>query len=140
MRRSGVWDSLKTHSCRAEPPSGSIQSMFGEPETPISSDRPAFSRRKFLAGATATAALGACATGVEGQTSLPEPTGPNVLGPLPGCSPQVGSFVSLLTWMREANGVLSATKGLKPADLDYLFDANANSMGALMLHLAATET
>src|SRR5271168_2125991 len=114
--------------------------MFGEPETQFSSDRAAFSRRKFLAGAAATAALGACATGVEAQTSRPEVTGPNVLGPLPGYSPQVGTFVSLLTWMREANGVLSATKGLKPADLDYLFDANANSVGALMLHLAATET
>jgi hypothetical protein len=46
----------------------------------------------------------------------------------------------MLTWMREANGVLSATKGLSQADLDVLFDKNANSIGALMLHLAATET
>jgi hypothetical protein len=46
----------------------------------------------------------------------------------------------MLTWMREANGILSATKDLKPADLDYLFDANANTIGALMLHLAAAET
>jgi uncharacterized damage-inducible protein DinB len=36
--------------------------------------------------------------------------------------------------------VLAATKGLNQADLDYLFDKNANSIGALMLHLAATET
>lgn len=46
----------------------------------------------------------------------------------------------MLTWMRERNGILSATKDLKQADLDYLFDANANTIGALMLHLAATET
>jgi hypothetical protein len=49
-------------------------------------------------------------------------------------------FVSMLTWMREANGILSATRELQPADVDYLFDANANTIGALMLHLAATET
>ena len=53
---------------------------------------------------------------------MPRPpmlTGPNVLGPLPGYSPQIGTFVSQLTWMREANGVLSATKGLTQADLDF---------------------
>ncbi|HLW85864.1 MAG TPA: hypothetical protein VKR60_11675 [Candidatus Sulfotelmatobacter sp.] len=38
-------------------------------------------------------------------------SGPNVLGPRPGYSPQVGTFVALLTWMREANGVISATGG-----------------------------
>lgn len=63
-----------------------------------------------------------------------------MLGPLPGYSPQIGTFVSQLTWMREENGVLTATKGLSQADLDYLFDKNANTIGALMLHLAATET
>jgi len=114
--------------------------MLGKPENQFSFDRVALSRRKFLVGAAATAALGTCATAVDAQPSRPELTGPNVLGPIPGYSPQVGSFISLLTWMREVNGVLSATKGLKPADLDYLFDANANSIGALMLHLAATET
>ena len=64
----------------------------------------------------------------------------NILGPKPGYSPQVGTLVSMLTWMREANGVIRATKGLTKADLDYLFDRNANTIGALMLHLAATET
>jgi hypothetical protein len=52
----------------------------------------------------------------------------------------MGSFVSMITWMREANGVISATKGLTTADLDYLTDPKANTIGALMLHLAATET
>lgn len=69
-----------------------------------------------------------------------DPEGANILGPRPGYSPQVGSFVSMLTWMREMNGVLRATEGLSQQDLDYLFDPNANSIGALMLHLAATET
>jgi len=42
--------------------------------------------------------------------------------------------------MREANGMISATKNLTIADLDHLIDPNANTIGALMLHLAATET
>ena len=113
--------------------------MRGEPENQFSLTGAPLNRRKFLATSAAAAAFSACATSVEGQTSRPEITGPNVLGPLPGYSPQVGLFVSLLTWMRDGNGVLSATKGLTQSDLDYLFDANANSVGALMLHLAATE-
>jgi hypothetical protein len=65
---------------------------------------------------------------------------PNILGPRPGYSPQIGSFVSELTWLRDLNGVISATEKLTTADLDYLIDPKANTIGALMLHLAATET
>lgn len=64
----------------------------------------------------------------------------NIIGPKPGYGPQMGSFVSMLTWMREANGIINATKNLTASDLDYLIDRNANTIGALMLHLAATET
>jgi uncharacterized damage-inducible protein DinB len=98
------------------------------------------SRRTFLGSFAAAATVGTCADLLQAQATSPAATGPNVLGPWPGYSPQIGSFVSMLTWMREANGILNATKDLKQADLDYLFDANANTVGALMLHLAATET
>ena len=102
-------------------------------------------RRAFLGGTAAAVATGAVGAGFCGKMlyarSVPAPeNSPNVLGPRAGYSPQVGTFVSMLTWMREENGVLSATKGLSQADLDYLFDPNANTIGALMLHLAATET
>jgi len=76
------------------------------------------SRRRFLGGVGAAAALGACRDLLEAQATPPA-VEPNVLGPRPGYSPQIGSFVSMLTWMREANGILSATKDLKQADLDY---------------------
>jgi hypothetical protein len=101
-------------------------------------------RRNFLKNSTVLTA-GLC--GFLGETLHPEPAvaatdppGLDIVGPKPGYSPQVGTFVSMLTWMREANGVISATKGLSEADLDHLFDAKANTIGALMLHLAATET
>jgi hypothetical protein len=98
------------------------------------------SRRRFLSATAATlaAGLGASLLGDE-AAAADAPTQRNVLGPQPGYSPMIGTFVSQLTWMREVNGVLTATRGLTQADLDVLFDANANTIGALMLHLAATE-
>jgi len=62
----------------------------------------------------------------------------NILGPKPGYTPQIGTMVSMLTWMRRA--VVEPVKGMSVKDLDHLFDARANSIGALLLHLAATET
>jgi uncharacterized damage-inducible protein DinB len=98
-------------------------------------------RRSFLGASAATVTAGLCASLLSAQSALAaDATDLNVLGPRPGYSPQIGVFVSQLTWMRDANGVLAATKGLTQADLDVLFDQNANSIGALMLHLAATET
>lgn len=98
-------------------------------------------RRGFLGGTAATIAAGLGATLLSGQAGAADgpPPSLNVLGPRPGYSPMIGTFVSQLTWMRDANGVLRATEKLSQADLDVLFDANANSIGALMLHLAATE-
>ncbi len=43
----------------------------------------------------------------------------------------------MLTWMELA--VLQPTRGLSKADLDFLLDKDANTIGALLLHLAATE-
>jgi len=102
--------------------------------------RNALSRRGFLGGSAATAAVSLCGATIVEAAAPDNTTSLNLLGPRPGYSTQIGTFVSMLTWMREANGVLSATKGLGQADLDYLFDQNANRIGALMLHLAATET
>lgn len=100
-------------------------------------------RRSFLKG---TAALAAGFSSLLGATMVPavarasDAKDLNIIGPKPGYSLQVGTFVSMLTWMREANGVIRATQGLSQADLDYLIDPHANTVGALMLHLAATET
>jgi uncharacterized damage-inducible protein DinB len=99
---------------------------------------PRATRRTFVGAGAAALAVGFYAALPD--AAYADTSSPNMLGPLPGYSPQIGTFVSQLTWMREANGVLSATKGLTQADLDALFDKNANTIGALMLHLAATET
>jgi uncharacterized damage-inducible protein DinB len=91
-------------------------------------------RRTFLKTTAATA------TGIVLPRSAfaAAPEGINILGPKPGYTPQIGTLVSMLTWMRPA--VTRPVKGLSQTQLDWLFDANANSIGALLLHLAATET
>jgi uncharacterized damage-inducible protein DinB len=61
-----------------------------------------------------------------------------IVGPKPGYSPQIGTLVSMMAWVRPA--VTGPVKGITQPNLDHLFDANANSIGALLLHLAATET
>jgi len=71
------------------------------------------------------------------QAGAAKDGGINIIGPKAGYSPQVGTLVSMLTWMQQAIG--RSTEGITQAELDYLFDAKANTIGALMLHLAATE-
>ncbi len=68
---------------------------------------------------------------------MPPPEGINIIGPIDGYSPQIGTFVSMLNWIRES--VIRATKGLSSDDLDFLVDEKSNSIGALLLHLAATD-
>jgi len=102
------------------------------------SNRRGFLKESAVLTAGFSALFGASLTPETGQAS--DSTSLNILGPKAGYGPQLGTFVSMLTWMREANGVITATKGLTQPDLDYLIDRNANTIGALMLHLAATET
>jgi hypothetical protein len=97
-------------------------------------------RRNFLSGSAGAVAAGLCGALPVSAAGVADAPGLDIIGPKQGYTPQVGTLVSMLTWMRDANGVLRATEGLTQADLDYLFDKNANTIGALMLHLAATET
>ena len=69
-------------------------------------------------------------------TDEPEP-GPNIIGPRPPFSPQIGTLISMLNWMRR--GILIPVQGLTVAQLDYLHDEKANTIGALLQHLAAIE-
>lgn len=61
----------------------------------------------------------------------------NVIGPKKGFTPQIGTLVSMMDWMRMV--ILLPVKGMSVSDLDYLVDDNANSIGAMLWHLAATE-
>ena len=99
-----------------------------------------YDRRNFLK--TTTAAVGSLA----GLLVLPQcgeagsgapPDGLHIVGPRSGYSPQVGTLVSMLNWMR--NVVVNTVQGLRTEELDYLHDPQANSVGAMLLHLAALD-
>jgi hypothetical protein len=61
----------------------------------------------------------------------------NIVGPKEGYTPQVGTLVSMMNWMRMV--ILAPVRGMGVSDLDYLVDDDANSIGAMLMHLAATE-
>lgn len=95
------------------------------------------SRRSFLKGAAILT------TGLSGLALFPELSPAQddhvwVIGPQAGYSPEIGTLVSMLHFTRMQ--VERNVKGLSTADLDFLLDAKANTIGALLLHLAATET
>ena len=102
--------------------------------TKIEIDRRSFLRRSgaIVCGLSAAVFLPRDAMGADAGEA-----GPNVFGPREGYSPQIGTLVSMLNWMR--GSILGPVKGLTMAQLDHLQDAKANSIGALLLHLAAME-
>ncbi len=61
----------------------------------------------------------------------------NIVGPKEGFSPHIGTLVSMMNWMRFV--ILRPVQGMSVSDLDYLVDDNANSIGAMLWHLASTE-
>jgi hypothetical protein len=95
------------------------------------------SRRNFLK-------IGAAiATGFSGFALFPEAASAQddvdrTVGPRPGYSPEIGTLVSMLAFTRRQ--VVHNVQGMSQQDLDFLLDGKANTIGALLLHLAATET
>jgi uncharacterized damage-inducible protein DinB len=71
------------------------------------------------------------------EAAISEHADINIIGPKKGYSPQIGTLVSMMTWMRSV--VLMSVKGMSQNDLDFLLDDKANRIGALLMHLAATD-
>ena len=99
-------------------------------------------RRNFI---KKTAALTVGASALVGMTqplysmtgNTPQINGINIVGPKEGYTPEIGTLVSMMNWMR--NTMLRPVHGMSQKDLDYLHDANSNSVGAMLMHLVATE-
>lgn len=106
----------------------------------MNSTPPQPTRRTFLNSSVAFAAsMPLLAQSLAAQSpALTDKSTINLIGPKPGYTPQIGTLVSMLTWVQR--GVIGPTQKLTQADLDHLLDKDANSIGALLLHLAATET
>jgi uncharacterized damage-inducible protein DinB len=60
-----------------------------------------------------------------------------LIGDLPGFAPQIGRLVSMMSYARYTT--LDAVDGLEVEQLDFLKDRQSNSIGALLLHIAAVE-
>jgi Uncharacterized protein conserved in bacteria len=56
---------------------------------------------------------------------------------IPGYSPQIGHLISMMNFARATT--LEAVKDLTREQLDFIYDSNSNSIGALLLHIAAIE-
>ncbi|MGB0390594.1 MAG: DinB family protein [Salibacteraceae bacterium] len=106
----------------------------------MNDDNKDFGRRNFMKKSTALA-IGTGAYFAFPQSimssPLPQMEGINILGPKKGFSPQLGTLVSMMDWMRMI--ILNPVRGMSIEDLDYLVDEKANSIGAMLMHLAATE-
>jgi hypothetical protein len=86
-------------------------------------------------------------SGTVPPTPVPLPAGPtgpagsagnlNIIGPQDGYSPQIGTLVSMMAWLRAQ--VVGSVKSMTTEQLDYLLDEKANTIGALLNHLAATD-
>ncbi|HTA58302.1 MAG TPA: DUF664 domain-containing protein [Candidatus Baltobacteraceae bacterium] len=96
-------------------------------------------RRSFLKGGMGVA-FGISALGAAAGFPVTAAASENewIVGPQPGFTPEIGTLTSMMAFTREQ--VVGNVKGMSQADLDFLLDEKANTIGALLLHLAATET
>jgi len=60
-----------------------------------------------------------------------------LIGDVPGFTPQVARLVSMMNYVRSTT--IKAVTDLGVDELDYLLDGQSNSIGALLLHIAAAE-
>jgi len=60
-----------------------------------------------------------------------------VIGPRTGYTPEIGTLVSMMNYMRM--NLSQTVKDMSQKELDFLFDAESNTIGALLMHLGATE-
>ena len=101
------------------------------------SDRRNFLKKSTTLGLGTAGILGIPAFGFSKSPNYPQRDEINIVGPKEGFTPQIGTMVSMMNWMR--NQILHPLKGLTVKQLDYLHDENSNSIGAMLWHLAATE-
>jgi hypothetical protein len=95
------------------------------------------SRRDFLK-TTAALTTGLSGLALLSQPALSEDSGLTIVGPRKGYSAEIGTLTSMMAFMRDQ--VLRSVKAMSQQDLDFLLDAKANTIGALLVHLAAIES
>jgi len=101
-----------------------------------------FNRRGFIKNTSCFSVAAGLGLTVPGSMKANTPTfqddgNINIVGPKMGFTPQIGTLVSMMNWMR--NTILHPVRGLNVKELDFLLDDDSNTIGAMLLHLAATE-
>ena len=76
-------------------------------------------------------------SGISQPAAILDENNLNHIGPRSGYAPQIGTLISMLDWL--SNSVIQYHKKLTVEQLDFLFDKESNTIGSLMMHLAATE-
>lgn len=95
-------------------------------------------RREFLT--TATALIGGVSLippTSRAESKASPVTGLNIIGPMEGYTPHIGTVLSMMNWMRAT--LLRSVRGLTIAELDYQHDPRSNTIGAMLMHLAAMD-
>lgn len=99
-----------------------------------------FDRRDFLKAGTflSVGLTGLTTSSLEAHNTFPmDENSMYMVGPVKGYTPYIGILVSMLNYNRES--IIKMVKGFSVEQLDHLLDKNSNSIGALLLHLAATD-
>lgn len=60
-----------------------------------------------------------------------------LIGDIPGVTPQIARLISMMNYVRSTT--IQAVSDLRVDELDYQLDRQSNSIGALLLHIAAAE-
>lgn len=60
-----------------------------------------------------------------------------LIGDVDGFTPQIGRLVSMMNYVRSTT--VEAVNGLSTAELDHAQDGDSNSIGSLLIHIAAAE-
>ncbi|WP_297794258.1 DinB family protein [uncultured Eudoraea sp.] len=96
-------------------------------------------RRKFIKGSTILTAglISSPLLSLAHERSNTNTEGLYIIGPKEGYAPQIGTLLSTMTMMR--TWLIYSVKDLTVEQLDYQIDDQSNSIGAMLLHLAATE-
>ena len=97
---------------------------------------PSRGRRDFLK-ASAAITTGITGLAISTASAASEDAELTIVGPKKGYTPQIGTLVSQMAFMRDQ--VFRSVKGMSQKDLDFLLDDKANRIGAMLLHLVAVE-
>lgn len=68
---------------------------------------------------------------------LPQEGSMHLFGKREGYTKEVSILVSMMDWMRDT--VMREVRDINQKELDFLLDDDSNSVGAMLMHLAATE-